>query len=205
MPVRFGEQKTFKQHFQERVDDYFYLGGKSVFVIPREILDNSQAVRIIKDQDQSRVKQLILGAIKVISYMTVIIPLIMLIAKASLRLTHKFHIVSEDAYESIVSQKNFSIVQKASFWESFLSPYNSAIDDDKWNSIKGLSFLIAEFQEAKKSLSGLLGEIENEYAKYPEKKEALKKLISELIGQATISLNALEEKIQDKILEGWKM
>lgn len=202
-PVRFGEQKTFKQHFQERVDDYFYLGGKSVFVISGEVSGDSQGV-FIKDQDQSRMKQVILGAIKVISYMTVIIPLIMLIAKASFRLTHKFHIVSEDAYESIVSQKNFLIVEKASFWEFFLSSYSKAIDDIQWDNSHGLSFLIGEFQEIKKSLSVLLGEIESEHTKYPEKKEALKKHISELIGQATMSLNALEEKIQDKAPRGLK-
>ena len=195
-PVRFGEQKTFKQHFQERVDDYFYLGGRSVFVIPREISDDSQAVRIIKDQDQSRVKQVILIAIKVISYMTVIIPLIMLIAKASFRLTHKFHIVSEDEYESIVSQRNYSLVEKASFWEFFLSSYSKAIDDDKWNSIQGLSFLLAEFHTIKGSLHGLLAETEGEYTEYQEKKEGLKKLISELINKTTSSLKALQEKIE---------
>ncbi|QZA58560.1 hypothetical protein [Candidatus Rhabdochlamydia porcellionis] len=197
-PIRFGEQKTFKQHFQEGIDDYFYLGGKSVFVISREIIDDSQAVRVIKNQDQSRVKQVILGVIKVISYMTVIIPLIVLIAKASFRLTHKFHIVSEDEYESIVSQKNFSIVEKASFWEFFLFSYNKAVDDDKWNSVQGLSFLIAEFQEIQRSLSNLLVEIKNEHAEYPEKKEALKNHISKLIDRTTNSLKELQEKIQDK-------
>lgn len=197
MPVRFGEQKTFKQHIQERVEDYFYLGGKSAFVISAEVSGDSQGV-FVKDQDQSRMKQVILGAIKVISYMTVIIPLIMLIAKASFRLTHKFHIILEDTYESIVSKKNFLIVEKASFWEFFLSSYSKAIDDDQWNNSQGLSFLIGEFQKIKESLYVLLGEIESEYTKYPEKKEALKKLISELISQATTSLNALEKKIQGK-------
>ncbi|MEK7339238.1 MAG: hypothetical protein AABZ92_00815, partial [Verrucomicrobiota bacterium] len=203
MPVRFEKPKTFKQYIQEGVDDYFYLGGKSVFVISGEILNGSQAVRV-KDQDQSRVKQVVLAAIKVISYMTVIIPLIMLIAKASFRLTltHKFHIVSENEYEFIVSQRNYLIVEKVSFWEFFLSSYNRAINDDEWNSIQGLSFLIAEFQEVQGSLVGLLGKIGSEHTEYQEKEEALKKLISKLIDQTTDSLKALQEKIQNKTPRG---
>lgn len=203
MPVRFEKPKTSKQYIQEGVDDYFYLGGKSVFVISGEILNGSQAVRV-KDQDQSRVKQVILGAIKVISYMTVIIPLLMLIAKASFRLTltHKVHIVSENEHESIVSQRNYLIVEKASFWEFFLSSYNRAINDDKWNSIQGLSFLAAEFQEVQGSLVGLLGKIGSEHTEYQEKEEALKKLISELIDQTNNFLKALQEKIQNKTPRG---
>ncbi|PWU16260.1 MAG: hypothetical protein C5B45_00875 [Chlamydiae bacterium] len=203
IPVRFEKPKTFKQYVQEGVDGYFYLGGKSVFVISGEILHGSQAIRI-KDQDQSRVKQVVLNAIKIISYMTVIIPLLMLIAKASFRLTftHKFHIVSESEYESIVSQRICLIVGKVSFWEFFLSSYNGAINDDKWNSIQGLSFLIAEFQEIQGSLVVLLEEIESGHTEYQEKEEALKKLISELMDQTTNSLKALQEKIQNKIPRG---
>ncbi|KAG6558607.1 MULTISPECIES: hypothetical protein [Candidatus Rhabdochlamydia] len=201
-PVRFEEPKTIKQYIQEGVDNYFYLSGRSVVVIPREILNGSQAVRIIKDQDQGKVKQVILGAIKVISYMIVIIPLLMLVAKASFRLTHKFHIVSKDKYESIVRQKNYSLVKKVSFWRHFLFSYNKAIDDEKWNSTQGLSFLIAEFQTIKGSFHALLAETESEHTEYQEKKENLKNFISELIDQTTESLSALQEKIQNKTPRG---
>jgi hypothetical protein len=203
-PVQFGEQKTCKQCLQEGVENYFYLGGKSVFIIPGEIVDGSQAVRIIKNQEQIGVRRVILGAIKVISYVTVVIPLIMLITKASFRLTHKFHIVSDDEYESIASQKSFSIVEKASFWEFFLFSYNKAIDDDKWNSVQGISFLIAEFQEIHGSLSSLLVGIENQYVGCPEKKEPLKNLISKSINQITTSLKVLQSKIQGKAPIGLK-
>jgi len=93
MPVRYEEPKTFKQHIQEGIEDYFYLGGKSAYVIPGKIVDNSQEVAI-KHKDQSKIKQVILGAIKIISYMTVVIPLVMLAAKVVFRAIHKFHTTS---------------------------------------------------------------------------------------------------------------
>lgn len=89
-PVRFEGQKSIKQHIQEGIGDYFYLGGKSAYVIPGKISDGSQEV-VIKDQNKNGIKQVVLSAIKIISYMTVIIPLIMLVAKATFRATHKFH------------------------------------------------------------------------------------------------------------------
>ena len=92
-PIKFeGQKKTFKQNIQEGVEDYFFLKGKAAFVIPGKVVNESQEVKI-KFKDQSKIKQVILGAIKVISYMTIAIPLIMLAAKAIFRGFHKFHIV----------------------------------------------------------------------------------------------------------------
>ena len=90
-PIRYVGPKTFKQHIQEGVEDYFYLGGKTAYVIPRKIVGNSQEV-IIKNKDQNKIKQVILGAIKIISYMTLVIPVIMLVAKAAFRSTYTFHV-----------------------------------------------------------------------------------------------------------------
>lgn len=91
-PVRFQDPKTFNQRVQEGVDDYFYLGGKSAYIIPGNIIDSAQEV-VIRNKDQNKIKQVILGVIKIISYMTVIIPLIMLVAKVVCRSSRQFHIV----------------------------------------------------------------------------------------------------------------
>lgn len=89
-PIQFEGPKTFKQHIQEGVENYFYLGGKSAYVIPGKIIGNCQRVAI-RDIDQNKIKQVIIGVIKIISYMTVIIPLVMLAAKAAFRSSYTFH------------------------------------------------------------------------------------------------------------------
>ena len=150
---------------------------------------------IIKNQDQSRVEQVILGAIKVISYVTVLIPLVMLVAKASFRLTHKFHIISDNEGETLVAKRVCEIMKKVTFWQHFLSSYNKAIDDNQWNSIEGLSFLIGEFHTIKRALSGLLDQAKREHIEHRDKKRELKKVISRSIDQANESLNALRREL----------
>ncbi|HEV3270404.1 MAG TPA: hypothetical protein VGZ69_07165 [Candidatus Rhabdochlamydia sp.] len=193
IPVRFEEPKTFKQHIQEGIDDYFYLGGRSAFVISREISDDTLEV-IIQDQYRSRIKQVILGAIKIISYITVIIPLLMLIAKTSFRSTHKFHVISKA--EPMFNQ-SFLIIDKASFWDHYLISYANVINDNEWDSVQGLSFLTAEFQEIQGSLRGLLDKIQNEHIGDPKKIE-LEGFIHRLIDKTAKSLEMLQKKLEDK-------
>jgi hypothetical protein len=64
------------------VDDYFYLGGRKAYVI------NPQKEVVLAKARSS----LCVSAIKVFSYCTILIPLIMLIAKAALRSQHRFTI-----------------------------------------------------------------------------------------------------------------
>ncbi len=92
-PVRFDEkEKSVKQHIFEGIEDYFFLGCKKAFVIPSKIVSGSQEVEL-RYRSENITKKIILGAIKVASYMTGIIPLIMIVAKAIFRATYKFHTI----------------------------------------------------------------------------------------------------------------
>ncbi len=85
--VSFGDHPTsWSQWFLEKTDDYFYLGGQKACVISRQELQDDKATLLL-DQDAS------LTAVKVISYFTGFIPLIMLLSKAVLRSQHGFHLI----------------------------------------------------------------------------------------------------------------
>lgn len=93
-PVRFdGQEKGIKHHLFEGVEGYFSLGGVKAYVVLNKIVDGSQEVEL-KYASESKTEKMILGAIKVVSYMTCIIPLMMLVTKAIFRATHKFHVIS---------------------------------------------------------------------------------------------------------------
>lgn len=85
-----GQEKTIKHRFFEGIEDYFSLGGRKVYVVPGKMVDGSQEVEF-KVRPESPTKRLVLGAIKIASYMTGIIPLIALIGKLVFRMTHRFH------------------------------------------------------------------------------------------------------------------
>lgn len=70
----------------EIVDKYFYLGGKVAVIIPDHIRLGSQEVEL----QEKKVPWWEI-ALKVLSYVTLILPLLMLIAKAILRSYYAFH------------------------------------------------------------------------------------------------------------------
>ena len=72
----------------ETVDSYFYLGGKKAYVIPGHTQQDGEGTILTKDSPA-----FLITALKVISYLTVAIPVILLIAKAVLRSIHSFHII----------------------------------------------------------------------------------------------------------------
>lgn len=83
--VSFGDhRKTGAQKFLEGVDDYFYLGGKKACVIAGESLKTDKGTLLMKQES-------LFTAVKVFSYFTGFIPVIMLIFKAALRCSHSFH------------------------------------------------------------------------------------------------------------------
>lgn len=87
--VSFGNQsKSCTQSAIETVDSYFYLGGKKACVIPGHTQQDSEGAILTKDSPA-----FLITALKVISYLTVAIPVILLIAKAILRSIHSFHII----------------------------------------------------------------------------------------------------------------
>lgn len=72
----------------EKVDNYFYLGGKKAYVIQGRT-ENGQEKVILSDSTSSFLTRI--G--KILSYCTLILPLFMLIAKAVLRSTHSFKLI----------------------------------------------------------------------------------------------------------------
>ena len=88
--VSFGDQpKSCTQSLLETVDNYFYLGGKKAYVIPGHAQQDGQSTILITKDSPA----FLITALKVISYPTVVIPVILLIAKAVLRSIHSFHII----------------------------------------------------------------------------------------------------------------
>ncbi len=83
-PICYGNQtKSPRQFLLEKVDDYFYLSGRKAQVING---DKNKVKEIHPDK-----RPLLLTALKVASYFTVILPIILLVMKCSLRAGHTFH------------------------------------------------------------------------------------------------------------------
>ncbi len=92
-PINYGGfARTCGESLLEAVDDYFYLGGSKAQYIPGHTLGNSEGVAI--SQNSSSLFKTLL---KIVSYCTVIIPLIVLLAKMILRCSHQFHLVGTSA------------------------------------------------------------------------------------------------------------
>jgi hypothetical protein len=86
-PINYrGYAQTHDHMALERIDDYFYLGGRVAVVYDEPLDPESTPVHI-----QLHRPDFLLTVIKVISYATVIIPIIMLIAKCILRAKYDFH------------------------------------------------------------------------------------------------------------------
>ena len=87
--INFGDQpKSPTQSLLQTVDSYFYLGGRKACVIPGHSQQGSEGT-ILKDNSPA----FFITAIKVISYATVILPAIMLLAKVVLRSMYTFHVI----------------------------------------------------------------------------------------------------------------
>lgn len=90
-PLAYRNDKNFKARSIERVDNYFHLGGKKAYVIGQS-KDGREKVVFNKSRAS------ILGsAVKVLSYATVVIPLIMLTTKAILRAQLHFKVIDPKA------------------------------------------------------------------------------------------------------------
>ena len=88
-PVSFGYQaETLSQSFLEFADDYFFFGGDKAVVQFGYVEGESLGVELVH-ADASWVST----ALKVISYFTIILPTVLLIAKCILRSIHQFHLL----------------------------------------------------------------------------------------------------------------
>jgi len=73
----------------EKVDSYFYLGGKKAKIEPGYTKGNSEGVCLVDSKSS-------LTALKVASYFTVVIPLLMLVAKSILRSNYDFYLLHRE-------------------------------------------------------------------------------------------------------------
>lgn len=84
-------QKSFASSLLEKVDHYFLNSGKTAYVI-QGITKNGQEKVILSNPKNSQ-SSLLKDIVITISYFTLIIPLLVLITKTVLRLTHKFKVI----------------------------------------------------------------------------------------------------------------
>jgi hypothetical protein len=93
-PVKFDQYKCQNDKLLEAVDGYFCLGDRKAFVLPLQSRAHCDRV-IIKNESQDFSKKWIFNAFKIISYITLIFPMIMLLAKIILRWDRQFCLVSD--------------------------------------------------------------------------------------------------------------
>lgn len=91
-PMFFGQEKTVMQSIEEKIDDYFSVGGTKVYVLGRA--ENGQELAILSDNDSS----LLANTAKVTSYITATylsaaIPCAMLAIKGLFRSNHNFQLI----------------------------------------------------------------------------------------------------------------
>jgi hypothetical protein len=89
-PVTYGNAaKTSKQSALELVDDYFYLGGRKAQVLQGVTKDGVE-IAMLTDVPTSMVRT----AIKVLTYLTIVLPAVLLFVKALLRMTHNIELIT---------------------------------------------------------------------------------------------------------------
>ncbi len=89
-PISFGNQpKSYTQSLVETADNYFYLGGKKAYVISDDRTPTSQGVVVLTES-----QRLLTTALKAASYVTLVLPGIMMGLKFILRSTHSFHVIN---------------------------------------------------------------------------------------------------------------
>lgn len=87
-PKHWGDDITCKESFIEFVDDFFYLGGSKVVATGADQNEINYDVEILTDQSPSCWAV----ALKVAAYFTLVLPLILLLAKVIIRCVHTFEI-----------------------------------------------------------------------------------------------------------------
>lgn len=86
--INYGLNATcFTDTILEKVDDYFFLGGRKAQVISGVKIGDSQGTQYVDHQSSLHATVL-----KIVSYCTLIIPAIVLVAKVILRSIYQFHL-----------------------------------------------------------------------------------------------------------------
>lgn len=90
--IKYDNPQTFSNSLLNKVDNYFYLGGKKAHVLQGLTKDGREKV-ILSDTNSSKLARFA----KVISYFTFFIPLAMLLLKVALRYSHSFKLIDPRA------------------------------------------------------------------------------------------------------------
>lgn len=108
-PVKYNNQLTSCSKLAtELVDDYFYLGGRIAVVLPGNEKNGSEEISFQNGQTSC-----FLTALKIVSYFTVVIPVIMLVAKALLRSVNRYHTCNGEQPNSLPNPVPNEVRQEA--------------------------------------------------------------------------------------------
>ena len=146
-PIKYETHtKSASQSLLEKVDDYFYLGGKKALVIK---IKNDEEKVILKDATLSKAAKAA-NVAKIVSYCFVLIPIILLCVKGGLRATHKFKLIDPTQIDFTKKlEKGVDITSDmTSQLEALLPTIRKENDADKiiWLS-KGKVFLVFKLAE----------------------------------------------------------
>lgn len=97
-PVEYQQPSTWMQKLEGAVDSYFYLGGRSVRISP-----NGNEAHLVESKTSTWRTTL-----KIISYMTLILPTLALTIKFAFRCSHSFHAVKKIYPNGTVIEGEFS-------------------------------------------------------------------------------------------------
>lgn len=121
-PVVFEKDRTARQYLLEKVDGYFSLGGKRAFVISGNKSDQNYDVQM-KDYKSGAISKLLFTTLKIISYLTIVLPVFMIISKLVLRANYSFKLTevkdltrsSSEAEKSSAVQQQTGLLEKDIF------------------------------------------------------------------------------------------
>lgn len=91
--IQYTDKLSFTQKMYNFVEDYFNF-GKIVYTVKPNVLQNGGHVVMPRKLNQSKLEQVMRGIMKILSLLTIIIPLIILTAKAHHRLSNKFYLTA---------------------------------------------------------------------------------------------------------------
>jgi hypothetical protein len=92
-PICFDQlEKSWSETFLEAADGYFTISDERACVFAGQDVDGSKPTIM----DNIEPTSFVWTALKVASYFTLVLPLIVLVAKVALRITHSFHLVELD-------------------------------------------------------------------------------------------------------------
>ena len=101
---------SLSDDFVECVDSYFYLGGRQFRVIPNHAQQGGEGGIYIEGECS-----MISSALKIISYCTVVIPLLMVVVKGILRSVYTFHVIDQEPSAKKIQSMFRLYAQRRSF------------------------------------------------------------------------------------------